>query len=81
MLKRNEGCSREAAAALAQAVRAKSFWQGDTVQRRKKQDPPRPGIGYFHRLPVQEQEALVEYVRKTQRQQRKVDKADDEAHA
>eukprot|EP00966_Prymnesium_polylepis_P023775 547662-Prymnesium_polylepis.1 len=59
MLKRNEGCSREAAAALAQAVRAKSFWQGDTVQRRKKQEPPQPGIGYFHKLPVQEQEALV----------------------
>ena len=81
MLKRNEGCSREAAAALAQAVRAKSFWQRDTVQRRTKQEPPPPGIGYFHTLPPQEQEALVEFVRKQVRQQRKVDRAHDDEHA
>ena len=31
MLKRNEGISREAASALAQAVRSKSFWQGDNA--------------------------------------------------
>jgi hypothetical protein len=81
MLKRNDGCSREAAAALAHAVRAKSFWQGDTVLRRKQQRPPQPGIGYFHTLPPQEQEALVEYVRKIQRQQRQVDRADNAEHA
>jgi hypothetical protein len=77
MLKRNEGISREAAAALAQAVRSKSFWDGDTVQRRKQQAPPAPGIGYFHSLPWQEQHALVEYARRSVRAERKVDRADN----
>ncbi|KAL1511676.1 hypothetical protein AB1Y20_004966 [Prymnesium parvum] len=77
MLKRCDGISREAASALAQAVRAKSFWQGDAVKRRKKQEPPPPGLGYFHTLPVQEQEALVEYARRIMRVQRGVDRADN----
>ena len=45
------------------------------MQRRKQQDPPPPGLGYFHTLPLQEQEALVEYVRRMSREQRKVDAA------
>ena len=77
MLKRNEGISREAASALAQAVRSKSFWQGDTVQRRKQQEPPPPGIGFFHTLPMQEQHALVEYARRNERAERRVDGADN----
>ena len=77
MLKRNEGCSRATAAALAQAMRAKSFWEPDAVQRRKQQEPPPPGWGYFHRLPWQEQHALVFYTHKHVRENRKVDAADD----
>lgn len=79
MLKRNEGCSRAAASALAQAMRAKSFWQPDAVKRRKQQEPPPPGWGYFHRLPWQEQHALVFYTHKHVREFRKVDAADDAA--
>jgi hypothetical protein len=77
MLKVFYGISREAASGLSQAVRAKSFWQGDAVQRRKQRDPPPPGIGYFHTLPVEEQEALVEYARRMVRESRKVDRQDN----
>ena len=65
MLKMFHGISREAASGLAHAVRAKSFWTSDAVARRKQQEPPPPGFGYFYTLPVEEQEALVEYVRET----------------
>lgn len=67
VLKQYGGISREAASGLSQASRAKSFFQGETVLRRKQQEPPPPGLGYFHTLPIQEQEALVEYVRTTVR--------------
>ena len=77
MLKRNEGISREAASGLAQAVRSKSFWHGDTVQRRKAQEPPPPGIGYFHTLPPQEQHALVEYARRSVRTESAGDRVDN----
>ena len=40
-LKRNEGCSREAASALAHAARMKSFATGDAVRHRKALDAPR----------------------------------------
>ena len=76
MLKRNEGCCRETAAALAHAMRAKNMWQADAVQRRKQQEPPKPGLGYYHRLPWQEQEALIFYSHKHVREFRKVDAAD-----
>ena len=72
MLKRNDNISREAASALAHAMRHKSFWRGDSVQRRKQQDPPPPGIGYFWTLPWQEREALVEYSTSSVREERKV---------
>ena len=59
---------------MSQAIRAKSFWQGDAVQhKRKEQKAPPPGFGYFHTLPPQEQEALVEWARRSTRAQRKVD--------
>ena len=75
MLKTFFGISREAASGLSQAVRAKSFSLGDTVLRRKQRDPPPPGLGYFFTLPVEEQEALVEYARISVRDSRKVDAA------
>ena len=74
MLRRNEGCSREAAAALAHAMRHKSFSEGtDRVKRRKQAEerrrplkPPPPGIDYFRQmLPLEEQLSLVEYSRLT----------------
>ena len=73
MLKIFHGISREAASGLAQAIRAKSFWQGDVVLRRKSQEPPAPGIGYFFKLPLPEQESLVEYVRVQNRPMHKID--------
>ena len=79
MLKLFHGISREAASGLAQACRAKSFWIGDCVKRRKPKEAPveHAAFGYFWSLPPQEQEALVEYVRLTMREQRKVDRADN----
>ena len=60
-----------------QAVREKSFWLGDAVLRRKPKEPPaeQAAFGYFYKLPVQEQEAQVEYARSTLREQRRVDRA------
>jgi hypothetical protein len=90
MLKRNEGVSREGAAALTHAMRHKSFSSaGDNVVRRKaeseRKNPlptPTQGIGYFHRkLPHEEQLALVEYSRETVREFRKVDAADSKEHS
>ena len=49
--------SMEAASAMAQAMRAKSFSEG----------------GYFHELPIHEQMALVEVARTSVRELRKVD--------
>ena len=80
-LRRNEGCSRAAAAALAHGMRMKSMWQGDAVQHRKQQEPPPPGWGYHYKLPWQEQHALVFYCMRTVREHRKVDRADDAEHA
>ena len=77
MLKRNEGCSRATAAALAHAMRAKSFWEPDSVQRRKQQEPPPSGYGYYNRLPREEREALIFYTHKHVRENRRVDAADD----
>lgn len=74
MLKRNENISREAASGLAQAIRAKSFYTGDAVKRRKAQEPPPPGFGFFYSLPVQEQHALVEFSRSTVRDMRRIDR-------
>ena len=76
-LRRNEGCSRAAAAALAHGMRMKSMWQGDAVQHRKQQEPPPPGWGYHHSLPWQEQHALVFYSSRIVREQRRIDRADD----
>lgn len=76
MLKRNESCSREAAAALAHAMRAKSFWRPDAVQHRKQQEPPLPGYGYFWRLPWQERDALIS-IHTSRFVNRKVDAADN----
>ena len=58
------GISMEAASAVAQAMRAKSFVEG----------------GYFHSLPPHEQHALVELARTTVREMRKIDRADHAAH-
>ena len=77
MLKRSEGLSREAASGLAHAMHHKSFVQGDAVARRKPQEPPPPGIGFFMTLPVQEQRGLVEYCRLTQRSERVIDRQDN----
>ena len=76
-LRRNEGCSRAAAAALAHGMRMKSYWQADAVQHRKQQEPPPPSRGYAYTLPWQEQHALVYYCQRTVREHRKVDRADD----
>ena len=62
-------------------MRAKSFFRGNAVQRRKQHDPPPPGIGYFYSLPIEEQQALVEFARCTVREQRRVDRADSEEDA
>ena len=65
-------------------MRAKSFWQGDAVQRRKprkEKDAPRPGIGYFYTLPWQEQAALVSYTRSSVRAMRAVDREHNDEHA
>ena len=64
----------EAASGLAQAIRAKSFYTGDAVKRRKAQEPPPPGFGFFYSLPVQEQHALVEFSRSTVRDMRRIDR-------
>ena len=82
-LKRNEGCSREAASALAHAARMKSFATGDAVRHRKALDAPSPdaSLGYFHELPWQEQHALVEWARLAQRPSRAVDRADNAQYA
>ena len=89
MLKRNEGISREGAAALTHAMRHKSYSSGeDLVKRRKTAQerrqplpPPPPGTGYCRKLPREEQLALVEYVRETVRGCRKEAKADTAEHA
>ena len=69
VLLRNPNLSLEAASAIAQAIRAKSFAPG----------------GYFRSLPEHEQRAIVEVARKTVRQLRKDDLLDhkvlDEYHA
>ena len=78
VLRQFGGISREAAAAVAQASRSKSFLMGDNVQRRKPAEAPKPGMGYFFSLPAPEQEALVEYTRTTVRASRKQAAADNE---
>ena len=80
-LRRNEGCSRATAAALAHGMRMKRFWQGDAVQHRKQQEPPPQGYGHAYRLPWEEQHALVFYSSRVVREQRKLDRADDAEHA
>lgn len=77
VLRQSSGISREAGSAVAQASRSKSLFIGDNVQRRKPQDPPRPGMGYFFTLPKEEQEALVEYTRGAVRASRKQAAADN----
>ena len=64
VLRRNPGISMEAASAVAQAIRAKSFRKG----------------GYFHSMPLHEQHALVELARTTVREMRAVDRADHADH-
>jgi hypothetical protein len=64
-----------------QACRAKSFWIGDAVLRRKPKEAPaeQKAFGYFWSLPPEEQESLIEYVhvRSTVQEQRKADRADN----
>eukprot|EP00966_Prymnesium_polylepis_P027950 646054-Prymnesium_polylepis.1 len=89
MLKRNEGISREAAAALTHAMRHKAYSSGeDLVKRRKSASerrqplpPPPPGIGYCRSLPEEEQLSLVEYSRLTVHDRKKEDRADTAEHA
>jgi hypothetical protein len=64
VLRRNPGISMEAASAVAQAIRAKSFRKG----------------GYFHSLPLHEQHALVELARTSVREMRAVDRVDHGEH-
>ena len=59
VLRRCPGITMEAASAIAQAIRAKSFAEG----------------GAFHLLPPHEQDALIEFARTTVREERKVDRA------
>lgn len=69
VLRRIQGISMEAASAVAQAIRAKSFAPG----------------GYADLLPRKELEALIEWARMHVREHRAVDRADhrelDEYHA
>ena len=90
MLKRCEGISREAAAALTHAMRHKAYSSSgdDLVKRRKSESerrvplpPPPPGSGYCRRLPMEEQLSLVEYTRLTIRDRKKEDRADTAEHA
>ena len=62
---------------VSQAMRNKSFYAGDAVQRRNAQDPPPPGVRAYHTLPVPERMSLVEYSRVTVKERRLVDRADD----
>ena len=64
VLRRCPGISMEAASAVAQAMRAKSFVEG----------------GYFYLLPPREQHALVEVARTTVRELRALDRADHAEH-
>ena len=90
MLKRNEGISREGAAALTHAMRQKSFLtSGDCIKRRKTAEarrqplePPTPSAGYVaSELPREERLALIEYSRITVRDWRKVDASEHSEHA
>jgi hypothetical protein len=65
VLRRCPGISMEAAAAIGQAIRAKSFAEG----------------GAFHALPEHEQLALIELARESVRAERAVDREDHREHA
>lgn len=71
----------EAASGVAQAVRSKFLSQSDHIARRKvgtrKIEEDR--IGWMHRLPEHEQEALVELARTTVKECRDVDRVDHKA--
>ena len=89
MLKRNEGVSREAAAALTHAMVHKAYSSGDDLVKRRKLaserrvplTPPPSGIGYCRKLPMEEQLSLVEYSRLTVRDRKKEDRTDTAEHA
>lgn len=87
ILRRCPGISMEAASAVAQSVRSKMLTFGDHVARRKQSRRPKEeaSVSGFHKLPEREQEALVEFARRTVKEMRDVDRADhralDEYHA
>lgn len=87
ILRRCPGISMEAASAVAQSVRSKMLALGDHVDRRKERCRPKEErcVSWFHKLPEKEQEALVEFSRKTVKEMRDIDHLDhralDEYHA
>lgn len=87
ILRRCPGISQEAASGVSQAVRSMCLSHGDTGSHRKgskackesEELSKRDYIGYFHSLPVHEQEALVELARTTVREMRNIDRDDHKA--
>lgn len=79
VLRRFAGISPEAASGVAQAVRSKILSFGDKVAHRKahkKAEAEKDTLGWFHGLPVREQEALVEVARLTVSEMRALDRQD-----
>lgn len=81
ILRRCQGISVEAASGVSQAIRSKFLSYGDHVEHRKectkkKEDD---SVGWMHRLPECEQQALVELARTTVKELRDVDRADHRA--
>lgn len=71
----------EAASAVSQAVRSQMLSHGDKVARRKQstRTEDEKFTGYFHTLPAQEQEALVELARTTVKEMRNIDRSEHAA--
>ena len=51
------------------------------MRRKAQTQGPPPGLGYFHRLPWQEQHALYEYTRRNVRPMRVIDRLHNAEHA
>lgn len=87
ILRRCPGISMEAASAVAQSVRSKMLAFGDHVARRKEARRPKEEacVSGFYKLPPKEQEALVEFARRSVKEMRDLDRLDhrslDEYHA
>ena len=63
-----------------QAMRNKSFFEADSVRRRRPQEPPPPGLGAYYSMPLPERVSLIEYARVTVAERRAVDRADSAEH-